>query len=448
MTASVIGVRFREAARIYHFAEPDYEVHPGEYVIVETNRGLEMARVVTVPERPGMTPDDPALSDLDGDRALEDAEAPPAEAAAALDNGAQPPTSRPAPPDNGDQPSRPPPPADVRPIVRLATGEDRDRASEMRGRADEVLEHMRQTVVRDGLEISMIAVQLNLRGSDATVFFQAADHIDFRPVVKETEQSFDLRVHMQLAGPRDRAKIVDGYDICGLRLCCSSWMTQFPKVGIRMAKDQDLSLNPDKISGVCGRLLCCLTFEYPIYREMRGTLPKVGKRVSTPAGMGKVIKLNVIGQTATLVLDDHNQRVDVPAHEIGLAVRVEEAPNEALRDNIDTEQARERRPRSGRPETRTRTEERPAVDGSEEGSGSRRRRRRRRRGGGGDDRAADAPREQAESPERPTEGAPQKTRDGSPSEGEARPRRRRRRRRSGGGAGGGSSSGEGGGTAE
>ena len=109
-------------------------------------------------------------------------------------------------------------------------------------------------------------------------------------------------------------------------------MTEFPHVGIRVAKDQDLSLNPDSISGVCGRLLCCLTFEHEVYREMRGSMPRVGKRVSTPAGMGKVIKLHVMKQKVTIALDDHSQRVDVPAAEIGMAVRTEDAPNQALID--------------------------------------------------------------------------------------------------------------------
>ena len=151
-------------------------------------------------------------------------------------------------------------------------------------------------------------------------------------MLDDVQDKYDVRLNMQQANQRERASLVDGYDICGLRLCCSSWMTDFPHVGIRVAKDQDLSLNPDSISGVCGRLLCCLTFEHEVYREMRGSLPRVGKRVSTPAGMGKVIKLNVLQQKVTIALDDHPQRVDVPADEIGLAVRTEDAPNQALVD--------------------------------------------------------------------------------------------------------------------
>ena len=286
----VVGVRFREAARIYHYsAEPDL-LFPGEYVVVETSRGEEMARVVTVPD--------------------------------------------------ADETEPAPAPRGVRPILRQATRDDRDRAAAGRQRADQMLEQMRQVSARDGLGLYPIAVQLNLDGSQATGFFQAPDHVDFRVVVREVEAEHNVRLHMQLAGPRDRAKLVDGYDICGLRLCCASWMTSFPKVGIRTAKDQDLSLNPDSISGVCGRLLCCLTFEHEVYREMRGTMPKVGKRVTTPAGMGRVVKLNVLQQYITISLDDVHQRVDVPVAEIGLAVRTEDAPNQAL---IDDEREREQR---------------------------------------------------------------------------------------------------------
>ena len=276
---AIIGVRFREAARLYHYSAPHGALFPGDYVVVETARGEEMARVVTVPEH-----DDP--------------------------------------------PQRAP--RGVRPILRQADREDREAAAAASERAERILEQMRQITVRDRLDLYPVAVQLNLRGDAGAGYFQAEEHIDFRPLAQEIEREHAVQLDMQHAGPRDRAKLVDGYDICGLRLCCASWMTNFPKVGIRTAKDQGLGLNPDSISGVCGRLLCCLTFEHEVYREMRGTLPKMGKRVSTPAGMGKVIKQNILQQYVTIALDDHPDRVDVPVAEIGLAVRTEEAPNQAL----------------------------------------------------------------------------------------------------------------------
>ena len=281
MSANMIGVRFREASKIYHFAPPADPVLEGEYVVVRTARGLEMARVVTLP------PDDAG-----------------------------------------------PVPRDARPIVRLAGADDRDRADRMRERSEEILTRARSLIAASNLPMYAATMQLNLAGEEATCHFQSDRHVDFTPVVREVEEEFNVRLHMQQAGPRDRAKLVDGHDICGLRLCCSSWMTDFPRVGIRMAKEQSLALNPDKLSGVCGRLLCCLTFEYPVYREMRGTLPKLGKRVSTPSGMGKVVQINVLKQTIALELDERAGRVEVSAAEIGMAVRIEEEPNAALEETL------------------------------------------------------------------------------------------------------------------
>ena len=373
-TEVVIGVRFREASRIFHYSADAKQVFAGDYVVVETARGEEMARVVTVP----------------------DAEQ---EAPAALPRG-------------------------VRPISRHATREDRDQAAACQQRGDQMLEQMRQISVRDGLGLYPVAMQLNLAGDEATGFFQAPEHVDFRPVVTEIERDHNIRLHMRLAGQRDRAKLIDGYDICGLRLCCSSWMTEFPKVGIRTAKDQDLSLNPDSISGVCGRLLCCLTFEHEVYREMRGTLPKVGKSVSTPAGMGRVIKLNVLQQYVTISLDDHHQRVDVPVAEIGMAVRTEDSPNQAI---IDAERERERSERMRIAAAPTEAEQAIVIEERETSEDAAPtelaptrtgRGRRRRRRAVNVDSAPSPPRPRTEQPSAGGPGAPQQP-----------PRRRRNRRR-------------------
>ena len=384
---NVIGVRFHDASKIYHFAPPQVPVQEGEYVVVETARGSEMARVVTVP-----------------------------------------------PEDAG------PVPSDARPVVRLADGADRSQAEAMAERGTHMLERARALVAEHDLPMYAVAFQVNLAGSEATGHFQADGHVDFSPVVEAIESEFAIRVHMQQAGPRDRAKLVDGHDICGLRLCCSSWMTSFPKVSIRMAKEQSLALNPDKISGVCGRLLCCLTFEFEVYREMRGTLPKVGKRVSTPAGMGKVVQLNVLKQTVTLVLDDQAGRVEVPAAEIGMAVRVEEAPNQALVEELElSPMPGERRSRRSTPASARGADTREPREEAARDDRSRRRRRRGRRQEGARPPGA-APRD-AGAPG-PTPGArPQERRprdpgrEAGPPSGvggdgdQDRPRRRRRRRR-------------------
>lgn len=365
----VIGIRIREAARIYHFSAPRGQVFVGDYVVVDRARGDQLARVVTVP----------------------DDDAPPGR------------VSR-----------------DVRPIVRLADADDRARAAEQGERADRILQEMRSTSVRDDLGLYPVAVELNLDGDLGTAWFQAPDQVDFRPLLERIEEEFDVKLNMQQANQRERARLVDGYDICGLRLCCSSWMTEFPHVGIRVAKDQDLSLNPDSISGVCGRLLCCLTFEHEVYREMRGTLPRVGKRVSTPAGMGKVIKLNVLQQKVTIALDDHRQRVDVPADEIGLAVRTEDSPNQALVDAEREEREADRRAAD------LRNAAAPAVrsdeaDQSESSSQEPKRRRRRR---------SRKPKGDAVATAQAGEAAGTDTSRGEPADGSRkRPSRRKRRRK-------------------
>lgn len=388
MSANVIGVRFRDVSKIYHFAPPDYPISVGDYVIVDTARGADMARVVVVPDE-----------------------------------------------NAGDVPS------DVQAVVRLADRDDRDRASAMRDMGDRMLERARQLLNEHKLDMYMVSCQVNLASSDVICHFQADGHVDFRVMTDALEDEFDVRIRMQQAGPRDRARLVDGYDICGLRLCCSAWMTSFPQVGIRMAKEQDLALNPDKISGVCGRLLCCLTFEYPIYREMRGTLPKVGKRVSTPAGMGKVVQLNTLKQTVMIVVDGAPGRIEVPAVEIGTTVRPESAPNQALADHLsaDVAVAEPDAPDTRAPDSRS---PEPASTGDADSAGERPRRRRRRRDGerGGEAGAApprDGGGRAPESSAGPTEARAEGPHQDRPStdaatgssDGEARPRRRRRRRR-------------------
>ena len=393
MSANVVGLRFREASKIYYFAPPEFPLNVGEYVVASTARGSEMARVVLLPDE-----------------------------------------------NAGEVPH------DVKPITRLATLEDRDLAAKHKKRGESMVQRMRELVRAYNLDMYVIAFQINLDGTEATGFFQSDAHADFRGPLKDLEEEFSVRVHMQHAGPRDRAKLVDGYDICGLRLCCATWMTTFPKVGIRMAKEQDLALNPDKISGVCGRLFCCLTFEFDVYREMRGTLPKVGKRVSTPVGMGKVTNVNVLGQKVTLFLEDQEERVEVPAAEIGMAVRVEEHPNEALAAELRADHA------IAAAEVRTPPTEPAAgsaADSEGDVSADRPRRRRRRRGRGGGSQAGaspvqnaretTAPQDAREMPARAPDtdsGAPagdEPAAGGSAEGGPERPRRRRRRRRRGSG---------------
>jgi hypothetical protein len=197
-------------------------------------------------------------------------------------------------------------------------------------------------------------------------------------------------VQMLQVGERDRAKLVDGYDVCGQRLCCASWQTAFPAVSIKMAKEQDLPLNPQKISGVCGRLYCCLTFEYEAYRELRGQMPKVGSMVSTPAGEAKVNSVNVMKKTVSLWLTEQHHVIEMPAVELQMQYGLTVRPVELVREIEEPlhAPAEDAAPDTGAPaedaapDTGAPAEEpRDSAPGADAPEGTPRRRRRGRRGG-------------------------------------------------------------------
>jgi cell fate regulator YaaT (PSP1 superfamily) len=268
-----VGVRFREAGKVYYFDAGDFDVDVGNYVVVETTHGHEVGRVVIAPEQV-------IASEIK---------------------------------------------ESLRPIVRMATPEDLETWRRLRDRAREDLLTARERASDGGLDMQLVSGEYNLEGSQITFYFTAPERVDFRQLVRDLSQQFGTRVQLLQVGERDRAKLVDGYDVCGQRLCCASWQTAFPAVSIKMAKEQELPLNPQKISGVCGRLYCCLTFEYEGYRELRGQLPKVGAMVSTPAGEAKVRSINVLKKTVSLWLTEQHQTIEMPAIDLqmqyGLTVR-------------------------------------------------------------------------------------------------------------------------------
>jgi len=200
--------------------------------------------------------------------------------------------------------------------------------------------------------------------------------VDFRNLVRDLASSLNKRVQLLQVGDRDRAKLMGGIGHCGYQLCCRSWLTNFPSISIRMAKEQDVPLNPAKISGVCGRLLCCLAFEHELYREVRGQLPKIGQFVSTPAGKAKLIGINVPKQTVSLQMVEGLTMVEMAIEELrgqyGTAIRPAEVEEEAA---------------APVPETKaevTETARTPSGEGeAAKGGGGRPRRRRRRRNGRG-----------------------------------------------------------------
>ncbi|MBI2328651.1 MAG: stage 0 sporulation family protein [Chloroflexi bacterium] len=233
--ADIVGVRFKRAGKVYYFDPAGIDLEVNDYVVVETNRGLELGRVVIAPKQV-----------LAGDAVKS-----------------------------------------VKPIVRKAGPEDIDRAQEVEAKEREALDECRKLVDKLQLPMKLLSAEYNLDGSRLTIYFSAVERVDFRELVRELANRLKVWVEMRQTGPRDEAKLIGGLGRCGRPLCCSSFLCEFAPVSIRMAKEQNLPLNPMKISGCCGRLMCCLVYENEQYHLMKGKLPKEGQLVSTAMGVAK-----------------------------------------------------------------------------------------------------------------------------------------------------------------
>jgi cell fate regulator YaaT (PSP1 superfamily) len=185
-------------------------------------------------------------------------------------------------------------------MERPATPEDLAQEEKNQLLEQRALEFCQKRIEARQLPIHLVRVECLFDASKIIFYFTAPGRVDFRELVKDLVQEFRTRIELRQIGVRHRAKMVGGLGICGSELCCASFLKDFEPVSVRMAKEQQLSLNPSKISGVCGRLMCCLTYEHPIYQEMRKHLPRIGKRVKIPEGEGKIIRYNLIRQTVTL----------------------------------------------------------------------------------------------------------------------------------------------------
>ena len=336
-----VGVRFKEAGKVYYFDARGFDLEVGSYVVVETSHGQEIGRVVISPEQV-------LVSEIK---------------------------------------------ESLKPIIRRAEPEDLEKAQALKKRASERLVDARQEAQEEGAPLILVAGDYSLDESQLTFYFTAEDRVDFRPLGKRLSSRFGMKVQLLQIGDRDRAKIVDGIGRCGERLCCSSWLGTFPTVSIRMAKEQDLPLNPSKLSGACGRLLCCLTYEYEQYREIKGSLPKAGSRISTPSGEAKVLKINVPKETISLLVGDPVQFVEMPLTQFrlmyGTAIRPAELTETFEKELMAPEAGQvpqpERPPQQAVQEV-AKPEGAPASPGGEQARRRRRRggkRRRRSRGSGG-----------------------------------------------------------------
>lgn len=253
----VIGVRFREVGKIYYFAPNDIEVKKDDKVIVETARGVEFGTVVT--DKKQVTDD-----------------------------------SIPSP---------------VKPIIRLATEKDEKENAENKKKEEEAFKVCKEKIKKHGLEMKLIGVEYTFDRKKILFYFTADGRVDFRELVKDLASVYRTRIELRQVGVRDEAKMLGGIGMCGRPLCCSTFLPEFAPVTIKMAKEQNLSLNPTKISGVCGRLMCCLKNEQESYEYLNSNLPNVGEKVKTVDGiMGEVVSVNVLRQLVKIVVEQDDDR--------------------------------------------------------------------------------------------------------------------------------------------
>jgi len=258
----VVGIQFRENCRIYNFDAAGFEdLARGDYVVVETARGLEVGKVV-VPPREILSVEPP-----------------------------------------------------LKGIVRKATPWDLVRMDFYRHKEAEALAKARQLAREIGLNIKLVKAEYNFEGTKLTLLFTSEGKEDFKEFASLLEEELGVKVELSSIGVRDEAKFIGGIGPCGRLICCASFLTEFASVSVKMAKVQDLPINPAAISGLCNRLLCCLRYEYEIYKDFKERLPKVGQKIKTPKGEGKLVAINVVKETITVRLEDETT-VELPAEQV------------------------------------------------------------------------------------------------------------------------------------
>jgi len=261
----VIGIRLRRASKVYHFNPGQLiDLEKGDFVIVETSRGQAMGRVVCQPH-------EMSCENMRGE---------------------------------------------LKAVLRRATSWDAVQQDLHNNQKPEVVHKAREAVAAHGLPMKVVDVEYNFDGTHLTVYFAAESRVDFRKLVRELSKTFMTSVEMRQIGVRDEAKLMDGHGRCGYRLCCAAWMQEFEPVSIKLAKQQGLPLNPAEISGVCGRLLCCLAYESSMYADALKSLPKRRTRVMTQHGEGTVERVHPLKESVTVRLDKTETLVEVPAKEL------------------------------------------------------------------------------------------------------------------------------------
>lgn len=254
---NIVGVRFKNAGKIYYFDPVDFEIEKDMDVVVETARGLEYGTVVV------------GKKEIDEESLV----------------------------------------SPLKPIIRIATEEDTKIYKENKEKAKETFDLCLQKIKEHELTMYLIDCEYTFDRNKLIFYFTAEGRIDFRELVKDLAAIFKTRIELRQIGVRDEAKSIGGLGPCGRSLCCSSWLGDFQPVSIKMAKDQSLSLNPTKISGICGRLFCCLKYEHDVYVEAIEKVPPVGAIVKVDGNKGKVIETNPLLEQAKVEFNDKTIRV-------------------------------------------------------------------------------------------------------------------------------------------
>ncbi len=260
---TIVGIRFRPAGRIYYFDPQGQSYTTGQYVIVETVRGTEAGRVVIASKKMAES----ELSDP------------------------------------------------LKPVLRLANEDELRMMLSFKSKEKDALVQCAQHVAQHHLPMKLVEAEYTFDGSRLTFYFTADERVDFRALVRDLAATFRTRIELRQIGARDQAKLQGGVGPCGKTLCCSSWITEFGVVSIKMAKEQDLPLNPSKISGVCGRLLCCLAYENDNYIQAKQLMPQVGTMLDTPSGPGTVVSINVPKASVEVLLES-GVIIQVPAGQV------------------------------------------------------------------------------------------------------------------------------------
>lgn len=253
----IVGVRFRNAGKVYYFDPKDYKIQVGDHVIVETARGIEYGtvtgKVQEVPEGKVVQP--------------------------------------------------------LKPVIRVASAEDDAKAKRNLEKEKEAMRICKEKIRKHELEMKLIDAEYTFDNNKVLFYFTADGRIDFRELVKDLAAVFRTRIELRQIGVRDETKILGGIGSCGRPLCCSTFLSEFAPVSIRMAKEQNLSLNPTKISGVCGRLMCCLKNEEETYEYLNSKLPGIGDTVTTFTGLkGEVSSVNVLRQKVKILVDVDDEK--------------------------------------------------------------------------------------------------------------------------------------------